>query len=75
MWHGTMRGHSVRLWEEIWLQLIQNIHKVCFIMPVYFREILLWNREWSSDIESACGKACILDWSISAVSAAFIKQD
>lgn len=75
MWHGTMRGHSARLWEEIWLQLIQNIHKVCFIMPVYFREIILWNREWSSDIESACGKAYILDWSISAVSAAFIKQD
>lgn len=44
-------------------------------MPVYFTEILLWNREWSSDIESACCKAYILDWSISAVSAAFIKQD
>lgn len=29
MRRGMVRGHTVRLWEEIWFQLTQNLHKVC----------------------------------------------
>lgn len=29
MRRGMVQGHTVRPWEEIWLQLTQNLHKVC----------------------------------------------